>query len=184
MQDKILELLKTENRAFSVDEINDALGFKTVDELKELLKTLNDMEDNLKVYRTKHDGYMLFNNSHLKIGVMQTNKKGFGFVDIEGDEDVFIAPTNINGAIHGDKVIVEITSPKGIDLEGRILKIVDRKFKQMVGEVYYRNNMPYLKIDDERVKLNIEIDKNKTMNAMPGHKVLVKITNKVKDNTY
>lgn len=184
MEEKILELLKKSHKALSVNEINDLLGYKTVDELKELLKTLNGMEDNLKLYRTKKNNYLLFNNSHLKIGDFIANKKGFGFVDIEGDQDVFIAPTNINGAIHGDKVIVEITSPKGIDLEGRILKIVDRKFKQMVGEVYYRNNMPYLKLDDERVKLNIEIDKNKTMNAMPGHKVLVKITNKVKDNTY
>ena len=184
MEEKILELLKKSDKALSVNEINDLLGYKTVDELKELLKTLNEMEDNLKLYRTKKNNYLLFNNSHLKIGDFIANKKGFGFVDIEGDQDVFIAPTNINGAIHGDKVIVEITSPKGIDLEGRILKIVDRKFKQMVGEVYYRNNMPYLKLDDERVKLNIEIDKNKTMNAMPGHKVLVKITNKVKDNTY
>ena len=30
------------------------------------------------------------------------NKKGYGFVDIEGPEDVFVAPTNMNNAIHGD----------------------------------------------------------------------------------
>ena len=64
---------------------------------------------------------MLFTNSHLKIGRMIINKKGFGFVDIEGDEDVFIAPSNLNGAIHNDKVIVEITSKNGMQLEGRIL---------------------------------------------------------------
>ena len=53
---------------------------------------------------------MPFTNSHLKIGKLIGNKKGFGFVDIEGKDDVFIAPTNMNNAIHGDKVIVEITS--------------------------------------------------------------------------
>ena len=184
MEDRIIELLKSDDKALSVDEINDALGFKTVDELKDLLKVLNEMEDSLKIYRTKKDNYLLFTNSHLKIGVMSTNKKGFGFVDIEGDEDVFIAPTNMNGAIHGDKVIVEITSPKGIDLEGRIVKIVDRKFKNVVGEIYYKKNKPFIKLDDDRVKLNIEIDKKKTMGAMDGHKVLVKITNKVGNNNY
>ena len=115
---------------------------------------------------------------------MIANKKGYGFVDIEGDQDVFIPPNNINGAIHGDKVIVEITSPKGIDLEGRIVKIVDRKFKQMVGEIYYKKNKPYLKLDDDRVNIIVEIDKKKTQGAMAGHKVLVKITNKLKDNNY
>ena len=184
MEDRILEILKSKDKALSVNEINDLLGLKTVDELKELLKTLNSMEDNLKIYRTKKNNYLLFTNSHLKIGTMIANKKGFGFVDIEGDEDVFIAPTNMNGAIHGDKVIVEITSPKGIDFEGRIVKIVDRKFKQMVGEIYYRKNRAYLKLDDDRIKLTIEIDKNKTKAVMEGHKVLVKVTNKIKDNLY
>lgn len=184
MEDKIIELLTNTDKALSVNEINDALGFSSVEELKELLKVLNKLEDELKIYRTKKNNYLLFTNSHLKIGTMIANKKGYGFVDIEGDEDVFIPPTNMNGAIHGDKVIVEITSPKGIDLEGRILKIVDRKFKQMVGEVYYVKNKPFLKLDDDRIKLNIEIDKKKTLGAMDGHKVLVKITNKLKDNNY
>ena len=184
LEDRIIDLLKNTDKALSVTEINDSLGFKTVNELKELLKTLNAMEDSLKIYRTKKDNYLLFTNSHLKLGTMIANKKGYGFVDIEGDADVFIPPTNMNGAIHGDKVIVEITSPKGIDLEGRILKIVDRKFRQMVGEIYYKKNIPYLKLDDDRVKLNVEIDKKKTLGAMEGHKVLVKITNKLKDNNY
>ena len=184
MEDKIIELLTNTDKALSVNEINDVLGFSSVEELKELLKVLNKLEDELKIYRTKKNNYLLFTNSHLKIGTMIANKKGYGFVDIEGDEDVFIPPTNMNGAIHGDKVIVEITSPKGIDLEGRILKIVDRKFKQMVGEVYYVKNKPFLKLDDDRIKLNIEIDKKKTLGAMDGHKVLVKITNKLKDNNY
>ena len=182
MEEKIIELLTNSDKALSVNEINDSLGFSSVDELKELLKVLNKLEDELKIYRTKKDNYLLFTNSHLKIGTMIANKKGYGFVDIEGDEDVFIPPTNMNGAIHGDKVIVEITSPKGIDLEGRILKIVDRKFKQMVGEIYYVKNKPFLKLDDDRVKLDIVIDK--TQGAMEGHKVLVKITSKLKDNNY
>ncbi len=184
MEDKIIELLTNTDKALSVNEINDALGFSSVEELKELLKVLNKLEDELKIYRTKKNNYLLFTNSHLKIGTMIANKKGYGFVDVEGDEDVFIPPTNMNGAIHGDKVIVEITSPKGIDLEGRILKIVDRKFKQMVGEIYYVKNKPFLKLDDDRIKLDIEIDKKKTQGAMAGHKVLVKITNKLKDNNY
>ena len=182
MEEKIIELLKNSDKALSVTEINDGLGFNSVDELKQLLKVLNEMEDSLKIYRTKKNNYLLFTNSHLKLGTMIANKKGYGFVDIDGDDDVFIAPTNMNGAIHGDRVVVEITSPKGIDLEGRIVKIVDRKFKQMVGEVYFNKNVPYVDLDDERVKITIKLDK--TMGAMPGHKVLVKITNKLKDNNY
>ena len=114
MEEKILSLLSSSDKAYDVHEINDYLGLNSVDELKELLKCLNNLEDNLKVYRTKKDKYILFNNSNLRIGKMMANKKGYGFVDIEGPEDVFVAPTNMNNAIHVDTVVVEIISKKGL----------------------------------------------------------------------
>lgn len=184
MKDSILEILKKSDKALSVHEIEDILGLSTVDELKNLLKELNDLEDNLSVYRTNKNNYMLFNNSHLKIGKLIGNKKGYGFVDIEGDEDVFISASNMNGAIHGDRVIVEIISKKGLDLEGRIVKIVDRKFKQMVGEFYYSNGIPKIKLDEQKLNIDIVIDKNKTLGAMDGHKVLIKIREKLHGNCY
>ena len=91
---------------------------------------------------------------------------------------------SINNAIDGDKVVVEITSKKGMRLEGRIVKIVDRKLKQMVGEVYNKNGKTLIKLDDEKVKLNIIVDKDKTKGAMEGHKVVVKITSKLDGNNY
>lgn len=184
MEDKILELLKKENKSYPMDDIFNMLGYKTVDEFKELIKTLNKLEEDLKVYRTNKNRYMLFNNSNLKLGIMIATKKNYGFVDIEGDEDVFIPPMNINNAIDGDKVVVEITSKKGMRLEGRIVKIVDRKLKQMVGEVYNKNGKTLIKLDDEKVKLNIIVDKDKTKGAMEGHKVVVKITSKLDGNNY
>lgn len=184
MEEQILDILKQDNRAFTVYELNDALRLKTVEELKDLLKALNNLEDHLKIYRTKKDSYLLFNNSHMKIGKLIGNKKGFGFVDIEGDEDVFIAPINMNGAIHGDKVVVEITSKKGAELEGRIVRIVNREMKEMVGEYYEKDGTGYIDLDEDKIKLQIEIDKEKSMSAMPGHKVLIKVLGKIKDNRY
>lgn len=178
MREHILEILKKDNKAYGVDELADMLGIDDVENFKEMLKVLNDLEDSLYIYRTKKNNYMLFNNSNLKLGKMIANKKGYGFVDIEGDEDVYVAQSNMNGAIHNDKVIVEITSKKGLDLEGRVVKIVDRKFKQMVGEFLYNNGKCTIKLDENKVKLNIFIDKDKTMGAMDGHKVLVKIGKK------
>ena len=184
MKEQILELLKRENRAFSIYEINDDLNYKTVDEFKEVLKALNELEDELKVYRTNKDKYMLFNNSNLKLGTMLATKKSYGFVDIEGDEDVFIPPLCMNNAIHGDKVVVEITSKKGTSLEGRIVRIVDRKLKQMVGEFCYKDGKPSIVLDDEKVKINIVLEKEQIKDLVEGHKVLIRLTSKLKDNNY
>lgn len=184
MKEQIIGLVEKSDKALTVDEIFHALNLDGVEDLKTLMQTLNEMEDNLEIYRTKKDNYMPFNNSNLKIGKLIGNKKGFGFVDIEGKDDVFIAPTNMNGAIHGDKVVVEITSRKGTDLEGRILKIVERSFDTMVGEYVVRNNVGTIILDNDKVKLNITIDKDKSLGALEGHKVLVKILGKLKENNY
>ena len=184
MEEQILQVIKNSDKALTVDEIFHSLNLNGVEDLKSLLKTLNSMEDNLILYHTKKDNYMLFNNSNLKIGKLIGNKKGFGFVDIEGNDDVFIAPSNMNNAIHGDKVIVEITSKKGSDLEGRILKILERSFKTFVGEYVIKDNKGTIILDEDKVKINLIIDKDKSMGAMEGHKVLVKVCGKLKDNNY
>ncbi|MDD3340775.1 MAG: ribonuclease R [Bacilli bacterium] len=184
MEEKILDILKMENRAFSVQEIFDKLGLQSAGELTELMKLLNALENELKVYHTKTDKYMLFNNSNLQLGNMLANKKGFGFVDIEGDKDVYVSAQNMNNAIHGDKVVVEIISRKGFDLEGRVIRIAERTFKQMVGEYYLEDGKGHIKLDDPKVKIGIEIDPSLSLGAVDGHKVLVKIEKKLKDNNY
>jgi ribonuclease R len=182
---RIIDLLTNDGRALTVDEISDALDIKTVEDFKNLLRNLNALEDELKLYRTNKNKYMIFNNSNLQLGVLIGNKKGFGFVDIEGDEDVYIAPNNMNQAIHGDRVVVEITSKKNQPrLEGRIVRIVSREFKQMVGEYYTYNNKGYIDLDDDKVKIKIEVKPEYTLGAVDGHKVLVKICEKKGNNFY
>ena len=44
MEEKILDILKSEDKAFDVHEIEEKLGYNSVDELKELLKELNRLE--------------------------------------------------------------------------------------------------------------------------------------------
>ena len=184
MEDKIVEILKQANKALSVYELNDALGFKTVEELKELLKVLNNLEDELKICRTKKDKYMFFKNSNLRIGNLGVNKRGFGFVRVEGEEDIFIAPDNLNNAINTDKVVVEIISKKGEPLEGRVVRIVKREFKEMVGEIYHKNKKCLVNLDDNKMKITIELDKKQASDLVDGYKVKIKVTNKLQGNNY
>ena len=183
MEGQILEILKKEKKALSATEINDKLGYTTIIEFKELLKTLADMEKKLKVYHTKRDKYILFDNSHLRVGRLIGNRKGFGFVEVTGEEDIYIHASNMNGAIHGDTVVVEYIR-EGLHPEGRIVKIVERTLKQMVGELYYKKGKAYVKLDDDKVCINILVDKKFTLGAVEGHKVLVRITKHINHNNY
>ena len=184
MKEQILDILKKENKALSVYEINDLLGLSSSDELKELLKNLEELINDLKVYHTNKDKYLLFENSHLKTGRLVVNKKGYGFVDIEGDEDVYIASKNLNGAIHGDLVVVEITSKKGLDLEGRILKIIKRELKTVVGTIIKVDNKLKLKIDDDKININIILEKDSLKNVVEGNKVVASVLSRIDNHNF
>ena len=184
MKDKIVEILKKENKALSVYEINDLLNLSSSEDLQKLLKELDDLEKELIVYHTNKDKYMLFDNSHLKTGRLIVNKKGFGFVDIEGKDDIYIASNNMNGAIHGDIVVAEITSKKGFDLEGRILKIVKRDLENVVGTIIKDNNKLVLKLDDDKLNINVILDNNSMKNVVEGHKVVVRLLNRVDNHNF
>lgn len=184
MKDRIIEILKKENKALSVYEINDLLNFNSSDDLQGLLKVLDELEKELIVYHTNKDKYMLLSDSHLKTGKLIVNKKGFGFVDIEGSDDIYVAANNMNGAIHGDIVIAEITSKKGFELEGRILKIVKREINNVVGTIIKDRNKLVLKLDDDKLNINVILDNNSMKNIVEGHKVLVKLLSRIDNHNF
>ncbi len=185
MKDKILEIIKNSDKALSLEELDNLLGLKTVEESKELCETVKEMTDNYELYHTNKKKYMLIEDSPFKKGVLRVNKKGFGFVEIPGSEDVYINESNLNNAIHNDTVIIEITGKKDIDkLEGKILKVVSRSLAPLVGEVTFKKEVGHINLDDDKVKLEIIIPKGKSMGAVDGHKVLVELRDHISQNKY
>ena len=185
MRDDILNILKNSDRALDLYELHDMLHINTVEGAKELTDELRKLTDEVVVYHSNKDKYMMLEKSHLRKGVMRTNKKGFGFVEVENmDDDIYVAQDNMNGAIHDDIVLVEITSKMNLDrLEGRVLKVIKRQVQRYIGEITFdAKGKGHIKLDDNKIKLNIEIPKDKTLNAVDGHKVVVELVKKLNNN--
>ena len=186
MREDIVRVLKNSDKALSIYELQDKLAIDTVEETKIFSEELRKLVDEVVVYQSNKDKYMMLEKSHLRKGMMRANKKGFGFVEIENlEDDVYVAQENMNGAIHDDIVLVEITSKMTLDrLEGRILRILKRQVERYIGEISFdAKGMGHLTLDDKKVKLNIQIPKDKTMNAVEGHKVVVELVKKLNNNT-
>ena len=184
MKEQIIELLEKTENALSSQQIYDLLELNGVDDLKALLKDLDSLEKDFLIYRTKKDHYMLFQNSNLKAGKFLANKSGYGFVDINEPEDIYIGRGNTNKAIHGDSVIIEIIDDTPGSKEGRILKIVDRSAKELVGEFNIVKNVGVVTPDDDHFKFKIEVPLKESKSAVDGHKVLVRILNRKNDDFY
>lgn len=185
MRENIINILKSSDKALDVYELQDLLGLKSVEETSALVEELRKMEEDVVIYHSNKDKYMLLENSHLRKGVMRANKKGFGFVEIDNmEEDIYVSQDNMNGAIHDDIVLVEITSKMNLDrLEGRVLRIIKRQVQRYIGEINFdKKGKGHITLDDSKIKLNIEIPKDKTLNAVDGHKVVVELGKRINKN--
>ena len=112
-------------------------------------------------------------------GIFRANEKGFGFVEIENqEEDVFIPAKNVNGALNGDAVRISIIKPKeGTKrAEAKIIKIVRRERESVVGIFQANKNFGFVVPDDKRFGTDIFIPKSKCKNAKNNDKVIAKIT--------
>ena len=143
MRDRILDILKNSNKALTVEDIDDRLALKDIHETKEFLSVLSELEEDGEVYHTNKNKYMIFNNGPLKKGIIRMNKKGFGFVesDKEDERDLYIQAKDVNGAMHGDRVIAEITREASGDkrAEGKVVRVVKREVTKIVG-IFKPNN--------------------------------------------
>lgn len=80
---------------------------------------------------------------NLMAGRLDLHRDGYGFVrpnarQKSGQEDVFIPPDEINGAMQGDQVLVELAPPRADGRRlGRIARVLERRNPTVVGVFHY-----------------------------------------------
>ena len=172
MKERIIEKL-TENTSLTIMDLNDKLGFVTIDEYQRLESELDKLvSDGVIYYSDKKKKYLLLENSHLVKGRLILNEKGFGFIEIGKDvKDVYVNEKNINGALDGDMVLFEYLNKDKERPEGRIIKVIKRNFDPIVGEVIVIDGDYFVRPD--RKGADIYIPRDKLGGAVEGHKVVV-----------
>ena len=187
MRDDIVRILQDSDKALTIYELQDRLKIDTIEDTRVFSEELRKLVDDVIVYHSNKDKYMMLEKSHLRKGIMRANKRGFGFVEVDGlKDDIYVAQDNMNGAIHDDLVLVEIISKMTLDkLEGRILKILKRQVQKYIGEIIFdHKGIGHLNLDDKKINLDIQIPKDNCMNAVSGHKVVVELGKKINNTKY
>jgi ribonuclease R len=123
------------------------------------------------------------------VGRLSMHRDGYGFVIPDAATldpnikarlagDVFIPPHASGSSMHGDRVLVEVTSfrPDG-RAEGRILRSVDRAHPTVVGIFHYDRGHNYVKPIDEKVTQEIIIPPGMEIPKSPVDSVLSVVKN-------
>lgn len=149
------------------------------DEMKDFEKIIKYMEKDGLIVRTRTDHFGVPARMGLVIGKLQGHQKGYGFViPEEVAPDVFIPISNMNGAMHGDRVISKVTKEEnnGKRREGEILRIIERGNKTVIGTYEDSRNFGFVVPDDKRIYQDIFIPKAERNGAKTGQIVIVEIT--------
>jgi ribonuclease R len=147
--------------------------------LKRLLKDLVKAGD---LIETRGNRYGLPDRMNLIVGRITTHPRGFGFVvpdrateDVKGD--IFIAGSNLNQAMHGDRVVARIERVTDRGAEGRILRILERGASTIVGRFEMDGGGPGFVVPfDRRLIMDVQIPTDERGDAQPGDMVTAEIT--------
>ena len=184
LRNTVLELLgSSQYEAMTIDELVEYLQIEGADEFKEFVKLMVKLEDEGIVVRSKNDRYDLARDLGYYKGIISIHPKGFGFVEIDDMDDVYVRSEDLNGALHKDTVLVKILpSSKGDSLEGEIAQVLERGMTEFIGTYYEIKQVGYVKPDNSRYHAVVAIPKNKTKGAVKDHKVRVRIVDYLENN--
>lgn len=186
MKEQLIEILKDEPKSRTINQINEKLGLKTVDELNLMQNALKDLVRDGIVHESKSHEYMMMKNTKaLKVGIIRINRSGNGYVDVEGEADVLVRQRELAGAINGDFVEIELNPIFNDEITAHIIKILRRDVKNLVGElVKVDNKLTFLPDDEKYNNLIVKITKDSLKGCVEGHKVLVSLDKEIGRRTF
>lgn len=180
IKDTLLEFMREEAyRPMDIQELVSVFDINP-DEYRAFKKTLKTMEKEGLIFRTKKDKFALPERLGLITGKLQAHAKGFGFLipEIEGEKDVFIPSSFINGAMNGDRILVQITreDKNGKKREGEVIQILERANTKIIGVYEDSKNFGFVIAEDTRISQDIFISKKDRNGAKDGDVVVVEVT--------
>ncbi len=118
-------------------------------------------------------------DEQLAIGRVDATRTGSGYIVCDDEVlelDVFVPPHKLMGALNGDTVEVAWQQSRKDKLEGRVVRIVERKLDQFIGTLSLSEKFAFVIPDNQNMQTDIFVHrKNIPKEAEDGAKVVVTI---------
>ncbi|MEI8280400.1 MAG: ribonuclease R [Bacteroidota bacterium] len=111
-------------------------------------------------------------------GKLELTRSGMGFVIVQGmDKDILVKRENVNNALNGDEVKVEIAKhgKPGGRVEGVIVEVTRRKQNDFSGRLDVRPHFAFLIPDSDKMPVDIYIPLHLLHGGQNGDKAMVRI---------
>ena len=114
----------------------------------------------------------------IKEGTFIGNHKGFGFVELEEEEDDIFIPADATGtAMHQDKVQVLLKKgeQKGKRKEGSVIRILERANQEIVGTFQRERDYGFIICDNQKFSKDVYVSPKNSKGVRDGDKVVAEI---------
>ena len=179
IKETLLSFMREEAyRPMDIEELVQVFDIEP-EEYKAFKRALKVMELEGSIVRTKKDKFAVPERMGLIKGRLQSHQKGFGFLipEEEGERDVFIPSSFINGAMNNDRVLVQITREdvNGKKREGEVVEVIERANTKIIGVYEDSRNFGFVVPEDTRLAQDIFVSKKDRNGAKHGDIVIVKV---------
>jgi ribonuclease R len=184
IKNRIVKLINGDKyRPMTIAEILIKLELENSPEIRNLMR---ELIDDMYIIVTKKERIISPNQAGIFVGKFISHRKGFGFVesDKEDERDLYIQSKDVNGAMHGDRVMAEITREASGDkrAEGKIVRVIKRVTTQVVGTFKPHEHFGFVVPREKTINSDIYIQEKHFNGAREDDLVVVEVTQWAKDN--
>lgn len=161
------------------DQLATHLDLAAPDRFEALTRRLAAMVRDGQLLMNRRGAYAVAEKLDLVPGTVIANPEGFGFLrpDSGAGDDIFLPPSELRKAMHGDRVLVSITR---IDRRGRregvIAEVLERRQTRVMGRFEEHDGIGSVSPDDRRILHDIIIPIEARNAARNGQLVVCEIT--------
>ena len=174
----ILEFLQSQARhPLTAQEILDHFTLSRP-QRQAAMRLLKSLVEEGSLAHIKGDRYSLPRSINLVTGTVSAHRDGYGFVSPASGEggDVFIPARSMREVMHGDRVVVRVEQGfRSGRPEGRIIRVLERAHRTVVGRFESGRRFGYVVPADPRLGTDLFIPKASARQVRPGQMVVARI---------
>ncbi|WP_461832161.1 ribonuclease R [Aquifex sp.] len=173
LEKEVIKILSKKKKPLHFLQIAKSLKLDKKDRkvLKKVMRKLKK-EGKVKIVKGKYE----YTGEEIITGKVIAYPGGFGFLETKEQKDIYIPPFEMVKVFSGDEVKAKIVEFKG-KKEIRILRVLKRAKKEIVGKVFKEDNTCFVIPIDENSHQRILLPKKECSKLEENNVVVVKITN-------
>jgi ribonuclease R len=169
--------MQNPTKCFNYKQVCKQIDISESYEKQLVIAKLEDLCESEIISEMNDGKYKLKLKANVLKGIVDLTQKGYAYIiSKDTKSDIFVASHNLNHALHGDEVLVQLfAQARKNKIEGEIIEITKPSDRILVGVIEISQGFAFVVSENKNMPYDIYIPTNKLKGAKSGQKVTVKV---------